>query len=177
MTIDEKVNMTNGHTGRCVGNTPSIERLGIPPLWYATTTMMSKIELIRADILPTSFADAPSGIRGQEFVSAFPAQMNVGATFDRKLMRRFGDAIGSEYHGKGINIALLPVAGPLGRVARGGRNWEGFGADPFLSAAGMEAVTFGVQEQGVIVQAKHWLLNEQVSIMCTMRATIIRVFR
>jgi beta-glucosidase len=27
----------------------------------------------------------------------------------------------------------------------------------------MEAVTLGVQEQGVIVQSKHWLLNEQVS--------------
>lgn len=26
----------------------------------------------------------------------------------------------------------------------------------------MEAVTLGVQEQGVIVQSKHWLLNEQV---------------
>jgi beta-glucosidase len=33
MTIDEKVNMTNGHPGDCVGNTPSIERLGIPKLW------------------------------------------------------------------------------------------------------------------------------------------------
>jgi beta-glucosidase-like glycosyl hydrolase len=70
-----------------------------------------------------------------------------------------------EYYKKGINVALLPVAGPLGRVARGGRNWEGFGADPYLSGAGMEAVTTGVQEQGVIVQSKHWLLNEQVSAM------------
>lgn len=90
--------------------------------------------------------------------------MNVGSTFDRGLMRRFGDAIGSEYYKKGINIALLPVAGPLGRVARAGRNWEGFGADPYLSGAGMEEVTIGVQEQGVIVQSKHWLLNEQVSL-------------
>jgi hypothetical protein len=58
--------------------------------------------------------------------------MVVGATFDRSLMRRFGDAMGMEYYKKGINVALLPVAGPLGRVARGGRNWEGFGADPYL---------------------------------------------
>jgi hypothetical protein len=29
----------------------------------------------------------------------------------------------------------------------------------------MEEVTIGVQEQGVIVQSKHWLLNEQVSAM------------
>ena len=91
--------------------------------------------------------------------------MSVGATFDRSLMRRFGDAIGAEFFNKGINVALLPVAGPLGRVARGGRNWEGFGADPYLSGAGMEAVTIGVQEQGVIVQSKHWLLNEQVRVM------------
>lgn len=34
MTLDEKVNMTNGHEGDCVGNTVAIERLGIPPLWY-----------------------------------------------------------------------------------------------------------------------------------------------
>lgn len=52
--------------------------------------------------------------------------MVVGATFDRSLMRRFGDAMGMEYYKKGINVALLPVAGPLGRVARGGRNWEGY---------------------------------------------------
>jgi len=140
MTIDEKVNMTNGHPGDCVGNTPSIERLGIPKL---------------------CFADGPSGVRGQEGISAFPAQLSVGATFDRSLMRRFGEGMGMEYYQKGINVALLPVAGPLGRVARGGRNWEGFGADPYLSGAGMEAVTRGVQEQGVIVQSKHWLLNEQ----------------
>lgn len=108
-----------------------------------------------------SFADGPSGIRGQEFVSAFPAQITVGATFDRGLMKRFGEAMGMEYFRKGINVALLPVAGSLGRIARAGRNWEGFGADPYLSGAGMEAVTTGVQDQGVIVQSKHWLLNEQ----------------
>lgn len=76
-------------------------------------------------------------------------------------MRRFGEAMGMEYLKKGINVALLPVAGPLGRIARAGRNWEGFGSDPFLSGQGMEAVTVGVQQQGVMVQSKHWLFNEQ----------------
>ncbi|KAK4627434.1 putative beta-glucosidase M [Fulvia fulva] len=130
MTLIEKVNMTRGHTGTCVGNTPAIDRLGINAL---------------------CFADAPDGIRGQE----------SSPTFDRDLMHRYGVALGEEYRGKGINIALLPVAGPLGRKARGGRNWEGFGADPFLSSIGMGEVTTGLQEQGVIAQMKHWLLNEQ----------------
>lgn len=100
MTLIEKVNMTRGHTGTCVGNTQAIERLGIKSM---------------------CFADAPDGIRGQEFVSSFPAQLTVGATFDRDLMYRYGKALGEEYRGKGINVALLPVGGPLGRVARGGR--------------------------------------------------------
>ena len=140
MTLEEKVNMTRGHTGTCVGNTGNVSRLGIEPL---------------------CLSDAPDGVRGQEFVSSFPAQIHVGATFDRDLMYRFGAALGQEFRGKGINVALLPVAGPLGRVARAGRNWEGFGADPYLSGAGMEAVVTGLQDQGVIAQAKHFLLNEQ----------------
>ncbi|ORY19231.1 beta-glucosidase-related glycosidase [Clohesyomyces aquaticus] len=140
MTLDEKSNMTHGFPGKCVGNTGAVTRLNIPPL---------------------CFADAPDGIRGQEFVSAFPAGIHVAATWDRSLMYQYGHALGAEYREKGINVALGPVAGPLGRVARGGRNWEGLSADPYLAAAGMGAITRGIQENGVIATPKHWLLNEQ----------------
>ena len=34
--------------------------------------------------------------------------------------------MGSEHQGKGVDIQLGPVAGPLGRSPEGGRNWEGF---------------------------------------------------
>ena len=30
-----------------------------------------------------------------------------------------------EFRKKGVNIALGPVVGPLGRIASSGRNWEG----------------------------------------------------
>ena len=101
MTLEEKVNVTRGFVGTCVGNTGAVPRLGIEPL---------------------CFSDAPDGVRGQEFVSAFPAGIHVAATFDKQLMYEYGRALGEEYRGKGINAALGPVAGPLGRVARGGRN-------------------------------------------------------
>ncbi|CAK4034211.1 glycoside hydrolase family 3 [Lecanosticta acicola] len=140
MTLIEKVNQTRGHTGPCVGWIPGIERLGTKDI---------------------CFGDAPDGIRGQEFVSSFPAQITVGASFDRDLMYRWGVALGEEYYGKGINVAMLPVGGPLGRIARGGRNWEGWGADPFLSSVGMGAATTGLQSTGVMSMIKHWLLNEQ----------------
>jgi beta-glucosidase len=33
--------------------------------------------------------------------------------------------MGMEHRGKGIDVQLGPVAGPLGRAPEGGRNWEG----------------------------------------------------
>ncbi|KAK4150653.1 putative beta-glucosidase M [Chaetomidium leptoderma] len=140
MTVEEKVNITRGWPGACAGNTGEVPRLGIPSL---------------------CFADGPSGLRGQEFVSAFPAGIHVAATFDRHLMYQHGRALGSEFHGRGVNVALGPAAGPLGRVARGGRNWEGLSNDPYLAGAGMGAITRGMQDAGVIATPKHWLLNEQ----------------
>jgi len=41
--------------------------------------------------------------------------------------------MGEEFKNKGVSVALGPVVGPLGKVARGGRNWEGFSNDPYLS--------------------------------------------
>ncbi|KAF2183312.1 glycoside hydrolase family 3 protein [Zopfia rhizophila CBS 207.26] len=140
MNLEEKLNLTYGHTGPCVGQTGTVSRLGVPSL---------------------CFADAPDGIRGQEFVSAFPAGIHLGATFNRDLMYRYGQAVGREYRGKGINVALGPFIGPLGRVARGGRNWEGIGSDPYLAGIGGGLITRGIQEAGVIATPKHWLLNEE----------------
>ncbi|KAJ4391555.1 hypothetical protein N0V93_005173 [Gnomoniopsis smithogilvyi] len=141
MTLDEKSNLTRGYTtGPCIGNTGSVERLGIAAL---------------------CISDAPDGIRGQEFVSAFPAGIHVASTFDQDLMYKYGVALGEEYYAKGINVALGPVAGPLGRMARGGRNWEGLSNDPYLAGAGLGAITKGIQDRGVIATPKHWLFNEQ----------------
>lgn len=140
MTLEEKSNLTRGFTGQCTGNTGSVERLGIRAL---------------------CLADAPDGVRGQEFVSSFPAGIHVAATFDQDLMYKYGAALGEEYRAKGINVALGPVAGPLGRMARAGRNWEGLSNDPYLAGAGMGAITRGIQASGVIATPKHWLLNEQ----------------
>ncbi|KAH9906866.1 beta-glucosidase-related glycosidase [Xylariomycetidae sp. FL2044] len=140
MTLEEKVNMTRGFTGTCVGNSGAVPRLGVPPL---------------------CLSDAPDGIRGQEYVSAFPAGIHVAASWDRSLMYQYGKALGAEYRGKGVNVALGPVAGPLGRVVRGGRNWEGLSNDPYLAGAGMGEITRGIQDAGVMATPKHFLLNEQ----------------
>ena len=42
-----------------------------------------------------------------------------------------------------------------------GRNWEGFGADPFLSGETAYETILGMQQSGVQACAKHWINNEQ----------------
>ena len=157
MTLQEKDNLTHGVGGPCVGQTGAVPRLNIPEL---------------------CFADAPAGVRGQEFVSSFPSGIHLGATFDRDLMLKYGHALGREYRGKGIHVALGPFIGPIGRVARGGRNWEGLGADPYVNGVGGGLITRGIQAEGVISTPKvssyqvleasvivtgsqHWLHQEQ----------------
>lgn len=49
----------------------------------------------------------------------------------------------------------------LARVPAAGRNWEGFGADPYLSGVGAYETTIGIQSKNVIAVAKHYIANEQ----------------
>jgi len=76
-------------------------------------------------------------------------------------MYRRGKALGDEHKAKGVNMALGPVAGPLGRTPEGGRNWEGFSPDPYLTGVAFAETIKGQQDAGVIAVAKHFILNEQ----------------
>ena len=42
-----------------------------------------------------------------------------------------------------------------------GRNWEGFGSDPYLSGENAFFYVQGIQDQGVVATAKHYIGNEQ----------------
>ncbi|RYO87722.1 hypothetical protein DL766_005008 [Monosporascus sp. MC13-8B] len=108
-----------------------------------------------------AYADGPLGIRFGDYSSAFPSGHTVAATFDRQLLYQRGRAIGAEAKGKGVNVLLGPAAGPIGRMPTGGRNWEGFSPDPYLSGVGMAETIKGIQDSGVVACAKHFIANEQ----------------
>ena len=67
----------------------------------------------------------------------------------------------TEFREKGSHIALGPVVGPLGRSPFGGRNWEGFSPDAYLSGVLVEDSIIGMQSTGVQACVKHYILNEQ----------------
>ncbi|PTB47058.1 uncharacterized protein TrAFT101_003502 [Trichoderma asperellum] len=142
MTLEEKVNLTAGVTkdSTCSGNIPAIERLHFPGM---------------------CLSDAGNGLRNTDFVSGFPSGIHVGASWSKDLAFRRGTAMGGEFKTKGVNVLLGPVVGPAWRIVRGGRNWEGFSVDPWLSGALVSQTVSGIQGQGVITSTKHYIGNEQ----------------
>lgn len=69
--------------------------------------------------------------------------------------------MGREFRGKGVDVQLGPAAGPLGLFPEGGRNWEGFSPDPWLSGVAFAQTIQGIQSAGVVACAKHYIMNEQ----------------
>lgn len=136
LNLTEKVDIVTGVTwqgGPCVGNTHAVSSINYPSL---------------------CLQDSPLGIRFANPVTAFPAGINAGATWDRKLMYARGAAMGEEAKNLGVNVQLGPVAGPLGKNPDGGRIWEGFSVDPYLSGVAMEETIHGMQDSGVQACAK-----------------------
>jgi beta-glucosidase len=76
-------------------------------------------------------------------------------------MHQRGIYMAEEFKGKGSHVILGPVAGPLGRSPYGGRNWEGFSSDPYLTGVAMEETITGMQSVGVQACSKHYIGNEQ----------------
>ena len=128
---------TNSHpTGYPGYVSPAIERKGIESAFYK---------------------DGPAGIGG----IAWPTEMLIACSFDRRIWRMFGKAVGEECKEQQVNVWLAPAVN-LHRDPLCGRNFEYFSEDPLLTGICACEVAQGVQEQpGVIVCPKHFAANEQ----------------
>ena len=134
MTLEEKIEMLGG-TGF---ETTAIERLGIPPL---------------------KMTDGPVGVRwGKSTV--FPAGIVMGATWDPELILKVGGAIAEETKAKGRQVILGPCVN-IARLPMAGRNFEGFGEDPYLVSRIAVSYIQGVQKENVVATVKHLAANNQ----------------
>ena len=149
MTLEEKVGMT---TAQSKFSSRGVPRLGIPEVWHT---------------------DGPHGIRPEvlwdewdqagwtnDSCTAFPALINLAATWDKEMSLLYGRSIGEEARyrkkdillGPGINICRTPL---------NGRNFEYMGEDPYLAGQMVVPYVKGVQENGVAACVKHYAVNHQ----------------
>ena len=105
--------------------------------------------------------DGPTGPRFQKgLTNSWPTCINLSSTFNRNLIYQIGQVQGSDFYHKGINVALTPCINLL-RVPVGGRIFEAWGENPFLTGEMASELIRGIQSRGVIACAKHFIANEQ----------------
>ena len=135
MTLEEKIDQITGNDFKSKANV----RLGIP-------------EMV--------MTDGPLGPRGRGKGSNYSSCMNIAATWDLDLMERIGKSIGEETRVLGYNLLLGPCI-HISRVPYGGRNYESFGEDPYLTARMGVNFIKAVQSKRVITCVKHFACNNQ----------------
>lgn len=150
MTLEEKVGLCSGFD---FWRLKSIERLGIP------TVMLS---------------DGPHGLRKQsddaEYTDinksieaiCFPSGVTTACSFDRDLLYRLGDILGEECQSENVAVLLGPAIN-IKRSPLGGRNFEYFSEDPYLTGELALMYIKGVQSHQVGTSLKHFACNNQES--------------
>lgn len=109
-------------------------------------------------------SDGPIGVRGGQWRPgdpsiALPSPTALAATWDVDLVRRAGRLLAQEARRKGVHVLLAPTLN-LHRSPLGGRHFECFSEDPYLTGEIGAAYVEGVQEGGVATTPKHFVAND-----------------
>ncbi len=110
--------------------------------------------------VPADFTN--EGIRGVNAYRStnFPAQIALGATWDRDLVSQVGHVTGREGHALGYTNVYSPIM-DLARDPRWGRVVETYGEDPYLVAELAIRESSAVQQEGVASTAKHFAVYSE----------------
>ena len=141
MTLEEKTALIRGafedpatNQGQA-GYLAGVPRLGIPPI---------------------RMSDGPPGVLTRLPSQAETATMGLAATFSVKDAENNGIVIGREAKSLGIDVVLEPFIN-IDRDITFERGYNTYGEDPVLTGAMGAGLIKGIQSQGVMSQAKHYV--------------------
>ena len=141
MALEEKMALIRGDSeppatnqGQA-GYLPGVPRLGIPPI---------------------RMSDGPPGVLTRVPSQAETATMGLAATFSVKDAEDNGIVIGREAKSLGIDVVLQPFIN-IDRDITFERGYNTYGEDPALTGAMGAGLIRGIQSQGVMAQAKHYV--------------------
>lgn len=136
MTLQEKLDYIGGYKGFYIRG---IERLGLPEI---------------------KMSDGPLGVRNYGPTTAYPAPIELAASWNRDLAKQFGISMGRDARAFGVHIVLAPGVN-IYRAAFCGRNFEYLGEDPYLASQLVVPIIKGIQSQEVVATVKHYIANNQ----------------
>ncbi|MFI1047301.1 beta-glucosidase [Streptomyces griseoruber] len=126
--------------------------------------MWSLPELPEIGLKSLVMSDGPIGVRGVRWTAddpsvALPSPTALAATWDPELARRAGLLLAQEARRKGVHVLLAPTVN-LHRSPLGGRHFEAYSEDPYLTGRIGTGYVTGVQEGGVGTTVKHYVAND-----------------
>ncbi len=93
--------------------------------------------------------------------ACFPPGILLGATWNKEICNKVGQALGMEANIFGVNMLLGTPNVNIHRDPLNGRLFEGYSEDPHLVSVLAPELVKGVQEYGVIANVKHFAANNQ----------------
>ncbi|MDB5575714.1 MAG: Beta-glucosidase [Bradyrhizobium sp.] len=141
MTQDEKISLLHGTSEPTSSNQgeagywPGVPRLGIPAL---------------------RLADGPPGVLTRRPASAPPATMALAATFSPEDAEAEGAVIARSAKALGLQVVMQPYIN-IHRDQTFNRAYNTYGEDPLLTGVIGAGLIRGVQGEGVMAQAKHFI--------------------
>jgi beta-glucosidase len=126
--------------------------------------MWRTVALPEAGLRSMTVSDGPIGVRGRFWTAAdpslaLPSPTAQAASWDPELVRRIGNLLADEARRKDVDVLLAPTIN-LHRSPLGGRHFEAFSEDPYLTGRIAQAYVAGVQELGVGTTMKHYVGND-----------------
>src|SRR4051795_8740008 len=121
-------------------------------------------------------SDGPAGVRGERWDEREPSAnppspTALAATWDEARIERLGALLAAECRRKGVDVLLAPTVN-LHRTPYGGRHFECFSEDPYLTARIGVAYVHGLQRNGVGATVKHFVANDSETERFTLDARV-----
>ena len=139
LTLEEKVELLSGFDA---WHTNKIDRLGIPSI---------------------KMSDGPNGVRGDgnsgKSSACFPCAISIGSSWNLNLINTLGEELASEAKLKDVDVLLGPTIN-IHRHPLGGRHFECFSEDPFLTGKIAIEYVKGVQSKNIAACLKHFVGND-----------------
>jgi beta-glucosidase len=144
LTMEEKAGF---FAGRTLWNLHGVDRLGIP------------------SVQVTDCGHGVTVILGHKgdftgCATCFPTGVGQAATWDKSIIEQVGAAIARETRALGSSILLAPMVN-IHRIPIGGRNYETYSEDPFLTGQLATAFVKGVQSEHIGAVIKAFAGNNQ----------------